>query len=323
MSEPTWLEVSLTVDGEMAEAVSEVLARFSPGGVAIHATRIDFDEDGEGIGAGLLRVSAYLSQGPDLDETRRRLEESLWYLGRIRPLPRPEYQWVQNTNWAEAWKERYQPILIGKRLMILPAWLENPDQGRIPVKIEPGMAFGTGTHPSTKLCLEVIEELAQPEMDVIDVGCGSGILSVAALKLGCRRALAVDIDIETLPSARENARLNGIGKELEIGHGSLHEVQSGFFGLRRAGLVVANILAPVIVRLLDEGLADLLLPGGSLVLSGILEPQLDGKEGHVSVLKSLEKHALAVRATRQIDDWVALVVYSSRSTHLAKSSGGR
>ena len=147
MSEPKWLQVSLTVDGELAEAVSEVLARFAPNGVAIETTGVTANpDDSEGHAVGPLRVSAYLPVDGELEESRRRLEESLWYLGRIRPLPVPEFTLIEETDWSAAWKEHYRPIPIGAKLIIVPAWLESPSPDRVPIRIDPGMAFGTGTH---------------------------------------------------------------------------------------------------------------------------------------------------------------------------------
>jgi ribosomal protein L11 methyltransferase len=303
-----WLEVALTVDGELAEAVAEVLARYAPDGVVIHSTGVEQGEEEWGREVGPLRVSAYLPAGPQLDDARRQIEEALWYLGRIRPLPAPEFKPVAQSDWAETWKQHYHPIKIGRQLVIQPAWIETVPAGRIPVLIEPGMAFGTGTHPTTQLCLEILEDLLQPGQAVIDVGCGSGILSIAALKLGAGRAVGVDIDAAALASAAANARLNGVAERFETGTGSVENLRTGGFSLRQAPLVLANILAAVIVRLLDDGLAALVAPGGKLVLSGILEPQLEGREGYVSVLAALERHNLRVIEQRQIEDWVVLVV---------------
>lgn len=303
MAEPTsWLEISVTVDGELAEAVAEVIARFVPNGVAIEATRIVPDLDGEGRGEGPLRVCGYLPADTNLEETRQRLDEALWYLGRISPLPPTEYKYIQAVNWVETWKQHYRPIEIGKRLIILPAWIEGNPSGRTVVRIEPGMAFGTGTHPTTQLCLAAAEEWVQPGQPVIDVGCGSGILSVAALKLGASLALGVDIDEEAPPACQQNAHINGITDGLEIHLGSVTEVRRGDYSIRQAPLVFANILAPVIIRLLDEGMANLVAPGGVLVLSGILAEQEAG------VLEAVSSHGMQVRQRHQMGDWVCLVV---------------
>lgn len=303
-----WLEVSLTVNGELAEAVADVLARFAPNGVAVESSGITFtSEEDEGTPAGDVIVRAYLPADEQLEDTRRKLEESLYYLGMIQPLPAATFTPIADRNWMEAWKEHYRPIPIGRRLIIVPAWLDSPEPQRVAIKIDPGMAFGTGTHPTTQLCLELLEtrfndrsSLQDHPPEIIDVGCGSGILSIAALKLGAARALGVDIDPAAINNARENADVNGIGAELFLGLGSVNEVRAGKFAFREALLVLANILAPVIVRLFDAGLADLVLPGGSLILSGILEDQAE------SVMLAARAHDLEFSGRRQMGDWVAL-----------------
>ena len=153
-----WLEVSLTVNGELAESVADVFARFAPNGVMTEQGVKFLDDEDEGTATGPITVRAYLEVDDNLEETRQRLEESLFYLGMITPVPTPTYKQIADQNWMEAWKQNYKPILIGQRLLILPAWLESPDPKRIPIKIDPGMAFGTGTHPTTQLCLELMEK---------------------------------------------------------------------------------------------------------------------------------------------------------------------
>ncbi len=306
MADSKWVEVSLIVDGEMAEAVAEVLWRFAPAGVVIEATAIATENvEDEGHPVGPLRVCAYIPADDQRQETLERLEESLWYLGRIRPLPGPEYRLVKQADWSESWKQNYIPVAVGERLMIIPAWLESPAPERTAVRIDPGMAFGTGTHPTTRLCLELIESLysagGTPSEAVIDVGCGSGILAVAALKLGARQALAVDIDPDALHAVRENSALNGVADRLDAGLGSVAEICRGGFAIQRAPLVLANILATVIIKLLDEGLGALVTPGGSLVLSGILDEQV-GEVEH-----ALRLNGLKLLEKRQQEDWVALL----------------
>ena len=307
MASTAWLEVCLIVDGELAEAVAEVLARFAPEGVVIESTAVTANpDDSEGHAVGPLRVCAYLPADEHLEDSRQRLEEALWYLGRIRPLPEAQYRQVQQADWAELWKQHYHPVEIGERLMILPAWLENEAAGRVPVRIDPGMAFGTGTHPTTQLCLEMLEEFYRDpgsgSTTVIDIGCGSGILAVAALKPGSAHALGVDVDAEAIDASRENAALNGVAGQLEVGLGSVAEIRAGAFSIRQAQLVLANILAPVIVRLLQDGMAELITPGGSLVLSGILAEQC------AEVEAALQTHGLSCIEKRQDGDWVALLV---------------
>ena len=301
-----WLEVSLIVNGELAEAVADVLARFAYSGVMMEQGVKYTDDEDAGTPTGPITVRAYLEMNDQIEETRQKLEESLYYLGRIQPLPAASYKQIADQNWMEAWKQHYKPILIGERLVILPAWLDSPDPNRIAIKIDPGMAFGTGTHPTTQLCLELMEKaILEPQsstkdLRVIDVGCGSGILSIAALKLGAASALGVDIDAGSIVNARENARTNQVGSELILDVGSVQEVLAGKFAFRKAPLVLANILAPVIVRLFDAGLADLIEENGSIILSGILQEQ------ERSVLEAAQAKDLRMNERKQMGDWVAM-----------------
>lgn len=310
--EAKWLEVSLETDGEYAEVVAEVLARFVPGGVALESTAIKPDLSGEGTPTGPVRVRGFIPVDENLEETRRKLEEALWYLGRIRPeqpLPSPQFKLLPDVNWVEHWKQYFHPIHVGEKLMVVPAWLEPDFQGRTPIIIDPGMAFGTGTHPTTQLCLEMVEAHLRPQ--VIDLGCGSGILAIAALKLGAEKALGIDIDPEAITNAQENARVNGIDARLELVVGSLSQVLQSRFSLRRADLVLANILAPILAQLLDEGLALLLNPGGVLVLSGVLLEQWeDGPAGpdRPPLRETVKKHGLEVVDFRQSGDWIAVAL---------------
>ena len=310
-----WLEVSLTVDGELAEAVADVLARFAPNGVMTEQGIKFLDDEDHGTPTGPIVVRAYLEMDGRIEETRQKLEESLYYLGMVQPLPAPVYKQIADQNWMEAWKQHYKPIPIGKRLIIVPVWLDSPEPVRTPIKIDPGMAFGTGTHPTTQLCLSLIEKtvmtyrewgmeddfpIKHKPLTMIEIGCGSGILSIATLKLGAKSALGVDIDIESVKNSRENADKNGIGEEFLIGQGSVTEVLEGKFPFKRAPMVVANILAPIIIRLFGDGLADLAEPGGTVILSGIMQGQ------EQSVLEAAQVRGLVLNEREEMGDWVAL-----------------
>jgi ribosomal protein L11 methyltransferase len=306
MAKKSWLEVSLTVDGERAEAVAEVLSRYLPDGVVIESTAVragPADENGEAVGP--LRVCGYILGDEDLEDTRQKIEEGLWYLGRISPLPEPQFKLIEEVNWMEAWKEHYHPIPVGNRLLILPAWIAPPDDSRIPIRIDLGMAFGTGTHPTTQLCLALAEEYFSTSkittgIRVIDIGCGSGILSIASLLMGAERALGVDIDAEAIRASGENAELNEVSERFEVRLGSVKEVISGISEIKDAQLVFANILAPILVELLDIGLGQLVSADGWLILSGILAEQSHG------VVEALNMHGFKSVEARQSGDWVAL-----------------
>ncbi len=300
MADPRWLEVGITVNGELAEAVAEVIGRFTNEGVVMEqAVRYN---DAEDVGApyGPIRVYGYLDYDGSLEQKKQDLDEALWHLSQIAALPEATYRAIEDRDWMAAWREHYHPIPIGEKILILPAWLEATDKTRIAVKIDPNMAFGTGTHPTTQLCLALIEKFVQTSKPVIDVGCGSGILSIAAVLLGASRAIAVDIDQPAIRSTRENASTNGVLDRIDTGLGSIAEIKQGQFFLRRAPLVLANILAPVIVRLFTDGLSELISPGGTIILSGILQEQ------SAEVELAAETQGLELAERMQIGDWVAL-----------------
>lgn len=301
MAETKWLEISMLVDGELAEAVAEVMDRFTTGGVVVESGVKYMNDEDEGTAYGPVKVFGYLVNDAQIEERRQKLEEALWHLNAIRELPKLEYKNIADENWMTAWKDHYHPIPIGKKLLVLPAWIEQQDMSRIAVKIDPSMAFGTGTHPSTQLCLELIEEYTHPGEPVIDVGCGSGILSIAALKMGASHALAVDIDPESVKATGENSESNGVLANVEIGQGSVAEILAGKFSIKQAPVVLANILAPILIRLFDAGMADLVEPGGVIILAGILAEQAD------SVIESAGCHGVTFVEKRQSGDWVALV----------------
>ena len=296
-----WLEISLKVNGELAEAVAEVLDRFVVNGVVIER---DIPQDGETVensSTDLVKVFGFLGMDEKIEETRNQVEQALWYLGKISPLPAAEFKTIEEEDWMAAWKKNYNPVLIGTMLQIVPSWMNPPDPKRISIRINPGMAFGTGTHPSTQMCLDHLETFTPKNQPIIDVGCGSGILSIAAIKLGASHALAVDIDEQAVRNTRENAELNQVLEKIESSLGSLQEIREKSFSIFKASVVVVNILAPVIVSLLKSGLADIVESDGILILAGILDSQLEDVEKIATEngFTRVEKHTSA--------DWVSPV----------------
>lgn len=287
-----WLAVSVTVPGELAEAVADVLARFAPGGTVVSGVPPLETADH-------LTVQAYLdepSAGPD---GKRRIAEALWHLSQIAPVPEPSFTWVEEENWAESWKAHFRPLAVGRRLIVVPAWMANDEPERLPIVLEPGMAFGTGAHPSTRLCLEALEERVRPGDVVVDVGCGSGILGIAAARLGASRVLACDIDADAVAAARRGAERNGLTGTIEVFDGSVAEAAARL-PPRKADVVLANILAPTLEDMLGTGLGDLARPEGIVVLAGILSGQRDG------VARAAESAGLRLAAEAAEGDWVAL-----------------
>jgi ribosomal protein L11 methyltransferase len=306
MNATKWVEASVIVDGELAEAVAEVFSRFAPQGVVIESTAIAPDPRGEGNPIGPVRVCAYLPFDHAIEQVKEQLEKALWYLGRISPLSAAHFRPVEEVDWVSSWKEHYQPIPIGERLIILPDWIEDHPAQRIPIRIDPGMAFGTGTHPSTQLCLLMTEQLmtagglADKKLNVIDIGCGSGILSIGAIKLGAQYALGVDIDPQAIENAQRNVAANEVEDRIELAVGSVRDILANRFSMRQASLVFVNILANVITQLFEDGLAELLAPGGALILSGILVEQRQEIED------CAQKHGLVKTKCHQMGDWIAL-----------------
>lgn len=299
-----WLEASIVCSGELAEAVAEVFSRFSPDGVVMNSvTRYDALGHEE-IPTGDMQVVAYFPQDEQSEAIRRQLEEAIWHMSQIAPLGSIEYKLVLDQNWMEAWKVNYKPLKIGRNLIVLPAWVDPAlAEGRIPIIISPDMAFGTGTHPSTQLCMLALEKYGVKEIDVIDIGTGSGILSIEAAKLGANRILGVDNDPEAIPSAISNSVLNGVADRIIFEVGTHSDVLNRHDGLNQAPRVIANILSPILAKMLSTGLGDLVSPSGLLFLGGILDHQA---QALADLARSL---GLTLRETLQQEDWVVLVLH--------------
>ncbi len=300
MDNPSWVEASLVVTPEQAEAVAEVIGRFAREGVVIEQTALPDNPAAENLLEDHVRVYGYFFADSSVEERKQRLEEALWHLGQIQALPPVEFRIIQQENWMAAWKDQYKPLQIGKQFMIIPAWVENNYPDKLPILINPGMAFGTGTHPTTQLCLEFLEAYMKPGQTVFDIGCGSGILSIGAARLGAERVIAVDIDSASVASTQENRALNKLDVPIEVAQGSADLIRAGHFGLLQAPVVVANILASVICNLIEDGLTDLVEPGGLLILSGILDHQGEG------ILNKAGEYGMNLVKKRGIEDWVSL-----------------
>ena len=289
----SWLEVSIDVDGEAAEAVSEVFNRFGRGGAVVE-TIYSTDDTYRYDSQRAVRVKTYLP--PDDVESRRKLEEALWFLARLYPMPEPSFQTLKEEDWAQAWKKSYRPLRIGERLMIVPSWWEfTPSPGDLIIELDPGMAFGTGLHPTTRMCLEALERIAQPGQHVLDMGAGSGILSIAAARLGVASVLAVEKDALAAGIACENVARNGVQDQVRVEAGSLDMVSGQF------DLLLVNILAEVIVALVGEGLLQHLKPGGRFIAAGIVE------ERAADVVLAVEARGARIVERQQEKDWVTLL----------------
>lgn len=272
MDKHTWLEVSFILPGEQAEVVAEILNRYAHQGVVIERDLQAHDKN-------QMKVFAYLLEDDTLEHNKGEIEKAIFYLDKILPVPAPTYRQIRDQDWMASWRQFYKPVEIGQRLIIIPAWFDKKENNsRIPIRINPGMAFGTGTHPTTQLSLELLEKYVQPGEVMIDVGCGSGILSVAGILLGASHSIAVDISQAAVLSTNENTALNGVQDKVEVGQASVREIHTGKFSAQNAPLVVANILLKVLEELFDLGLGDLVSAEGYLIISGILVDQVEAIE---------------------------------------------
>ncbi|HEY3165240.1 MAG TPA: 50S ribosomal protein L11 methyltransferase [Candidatus Limnocylindrales bacterium] len=268
-----WLELSVVADVEAVEAVSEILGRVAPGGVSVEPA---FDLVEEGLGARIdpsrpSTVRAYVPAG-DPGAAEHAAAEAAEALGHLqafglRPIGDLTTRVVHEADWAEAWKAHFPVMRIGRRIVIRPTWREHeaaPDD--VVLDLDPGMAFGTGLHPTTRLCLAAVESVAVSGLlagaRVLDVGCGSGILAIAAAKLGAASVLGVDTDPIAIEATDANAARNGLRGSIRARSGSLPSGEAAF------DVVLANLIASVLIDL-AELLRDELRPGGVLLASGI------------------------------------------------------
>ena len=312
-----WLEITVNCDAEQAEAVAEVLSRYAPGGVAIQQDALDLTGEEwrpDGPLAPVASVRAYLAVEPGLDEKRQQVEEALWHLRQIAPIPEPQFSAVAEEQWANAWKEHFHVTRIGARFVVKPSWRDAPRtpqdddivtplEGVLGIELDPGMAFGTGLHPTTQMCLLALEKHLRPGDRVLDLGTGSGILAIAAAKLGAAVCLALDVDLVAVEAARANVSANGVSDAVQVEQGSLALLSTLYSPLSTAGfdLALVNILAQVIVELCGQGLGEAVRPGGLAVFAGLIDTL------EVRVREALERVGLQVIERTLEKDWVGLV----------------
>jgi ribosomal protein L11 methyltransferase len=282
-------------------ALLACLEPLAPGGIAVEEPYVPLGPE-EGVQLEPWRptlLKLYLPQDNDLDAQRRGINAALAALSFA--IERSERQ-VQEEDWAESWKQFFQVEHVGRRLVIRPTWRDyTPQHDEVVLNLDPGMAFGTGQHPTTRLCLAALEELLRPGMDVLDLGCGSGILSLAAAKLGARSILALDIEAVAIEATRANAALNGVDALIRVDRGSLGARWP--FALDQAALadlIVANISAGVLVEL-APAIAAALRPGGVLVGSGVVAERVD------EVLLAFATAGLSVEGIGGEAGWRAII----------------
>ncbi len=306
-----WSEVSVHTTQEAVEAVSNILHEAGASGVVIEDPEIllrewdvsygeiyqlspsDYPQEG-------VIVKAYLPMNAHIAETVEEIKQKVLLLETFDiPIGRAEISLaeVHEEEWATAWKKYYKPVQISERITITPTWEEYvpSNKNELVIELDPGMAFGTGTHPTTVLCIRALEKYLNPRDRVIDVGCGSGILSIAAAKLGASSVLAMDLDEIAVKSTFLNSELNLVEDKISIKQNNLLE------GINQpVEMIVSNILAEIIVRFTDDAFA--LLPrDGLFITSGIISQKQE------DVKDALRRSGFEIIEVQELDDWVSIV----------------
>jgi len=302
-----WLEICVSVEDELLEIAAGLLDDLVAGGVVIedpsviseYAARTHPDEWGipeQEYADKQPVLKAYLAVDELTEERYAQICRLLSGLG-LDVVSRMKTKKVRDEDWATAWQAYYKPVRVGQRMVIKPSWEEwSAADGDLVVVMDPGMAFGCGTHATTVLCLELLEKYLKPGNVVFDAGTGTGILAIAAAKLGAGEVLATDIDLTACRVAQDNVRRNQADNLVQIVHGNLLDM----VGDRKAQLIVANIIADVIITIAPD-VRRLLVPGGLFIASGIIAERLD----HVRSV--LEENGMTIGEQRGEGHWVALV----------------
>ncbi|CAA9545787.1 MAG: Ribosomal protein L11 methyltransferase [uncultured Thermomicrobiales bacterium] len=297
-----WHELSVEVDTEAVEPVSELFGRHGFNeGVAIDEPYVQ-DGDGDNLEMDPDRpyvVRTYVADSDFRPQAIDDIRHALWHLGRIGRVGELKDTLLKEEDWANAWKVHFEVHRIGQRVVIRPPWQEyEAKDDEVVVELDPGMAFGTGLHPSTKLSMLGVEQVVRDGDRVFDVGTGSGILAIAALKLGAKEADAVDVETIAVRATRENAERNGVSDRLNVALGTAGPGEP-FEG--QYDVVLANIIARILIEL-SEHLVRATRHGGSLVLAGIIESR------EADVVDAFAARGATVKTRRQTDDWVSLVL---------------
>ena len=309
MTAVKWLEVHIDTNHTGLEPVETMLSALGIDGVVID-DETEFEDflennrqywdyvDQELLDRmrGITRVKFYVTDDADGHAQLERYTHGLGFEHTVTPL--------SDNDWAYSWQKYYKPLTIGDRLYVVPEWERDKPvpEGRSPLYLNPGLTFGTGSHASTQLCLEGVEAHVQPGDRVLDLGCGSGILAIAALRLGASHATGVDIDPKAVDVAYENAALNDIGRDrcrFLAGNVLADQGLVQTLAQERAQLVLANIVADVIIPLAPM-VPQLMDPQGTFLCSGIIDTRGD------EVAAALEAAGLAVTGRREKNGWIAL-----------------
>lgn len=306
-----WSEIAIHTTNEAVEPVSNILHEAGASGVVIEdplelvkerenvfgeiyqLNPGDYPEEGVLVKA-YLPVTSFL--GETVDAIKESINNLLLYdidLG----LNSVSISEVHEEEWATAWKKYYHPVKISERFTIVPTWeeYEPVSSDELIIELDPGMAFGTGTHPTTVMCIQALERTVQEGDLVVDVGTGSGVLSIASALLGAKHIQALDLDEVAVQSARVNVKLNKVQDRIDVAQGNLLDGVN-----EQVDVVVANILAEVIMRFTDD-VGKVVKPGGYFIASGIINPKKE------DVKHAIVSAGLTIEETIQMEDWVAII----------------
>lgn len=301
-----WLEIAVRVKREDVDAVSGIFDRIETGGVVIEDPALIYDViikgnsetvaiDTPADPEALPVVKGYL---PVDERLSGRLEEFHEGLSRIDPVypGQVTFRETEDSNWLGRWREFYGPVRVGRRLLVKPVWVTGePEEGLLVIRLDPGMAFGCGTHPTTTMCMTLLEDVITGGETVLDVGTGSGILAITAARLGAAAVVAVDSDPVAVRVARENVASNGVEDIVAVREGDLlNGVEAA------ADVVVANIVADVIIRLLPTAV-HLLKKGGRFIASGVIAHRREEVAG------ALDASGLRTVKTLSEGEWVSFL----------------
>lgn len=263
-----WTEIKIIAQNEReAEAVADVLQLFALDDEWVAMEQLGDPND---VRADAMLAETTVKLVVESERADEAFRDAINTDLQNQQLPQASFELVDETEWATAWRENFHPLQIGDRFWIRPSWEQlDADPDDLVITLDPGNAFGTGTHETTQLCLAQLEKYVQAEKHVLDLGCGSGILAIGAAMLGASPVLAVDIDADSVVATRENSQINGVTEQIEVRQGSLDAVAE-----REWDVLVANILAPTLIEMLTQDqLLDYVAPDGVLILSGILGVQ--------------------------------------------------
>lgn len=304
-----WIEIKVITNSQAVEPVSGIFYGLDVKGVAIEdpqdiysreqkETSWDFvDTNVFEYGEKAAVVKGYFSEEEDIDALTKYIENKLFELkemgieiGEGKIILTPVYE----EDWSTSWKKYYKPVKLGKHIVVKPTWEKYfADDNELIIELDPGMAFGTGTHETTMMCVELLEKNIKGNETVFDIGTGSGILAIAASKLGANKVVAVDLDEDAVKTASENIKVNGV-KNIEVKHGNLVEVVSG-----KSDILVANIIADVIIHL-TKIVKDYIKDDGLFIASGIINDRKN------DVIAAIEREKLIIEEIKEKGEWVAI-----------------